>query len=84
VSIDCKSAGLAGFVSRFAICLQYAGGVDKISPCSHWLRQPVTSMRHMLMAGEFVSARQVALAAWPMCVLQRHHLTVMLWGGVLL
>jgi hypothetical protein len=38
------------------------------------------------MASELVNARQVALAAWPVCVcwcvLQYHHLTVILWGGV--
>jgi hypothetical protein len=39
------------------------------------------------MASELVSARQVALAAWPVYVcwyvLQYHHLTVILRGGVL-
>jgi hypothetical protein len=56
-------------VSSFANGLQYAGGVDENSPCSHSLRQPVTSVRHRHMAGELVSTRRVALAAWPMCFL---------------
>jgi hypothetical protein len=51
------------FSVQSVIGLQYAGGVDRISPCSHSLRQLVTYMRHRHMAGEFVSARQVALAA---------------------
>jgi hypothetical protein len=76
--------GLQVLVSSFAIGLQCSGGVDEISPCRHSLRQPVTNMRHRHMAGEFVSTRQVALAAWPVyvcwCDLQYHHLTVILKG----
>jgi hypothetical protein len=28
----------------------------------------MTHMRHRYIIGKFVSARQVALAAWPMCI----------------